>query len=304
MISKCVFQNHPYVEGPRNKVVHITRDLVAPFIYPTPELGMDYSDISYIYVSTEEFTASWYTVAPGSFFSPADYHAGDEVYIVLDGTLTMLNTEVGQVVNVNKGEGLLMPKGVSHIGYNFGDIKTKTAAFLAPKIFADQAFPTDTIGRMKIYKGAMNDKFKKFTPTTLPDRAGILDDLGSWPVDGPKGRKSNMFYHIPENRKLLAISGQENPVLMKFIVSNDFFNVAEMVIPAGGKGARMTDPDKHKGDCVIFLDKGCLSILIHDTGETFQLLNDEALFIPKNTTYQLFNYENSTLNPLICTVKL
>jgi gentisate 1,2-dioxygenase len=265
---------------------------------------MNYSDISYIYVSTEEFTVSWYTIAPGSRFEPADYHAGDEIYIVLEGVLTMINTDTGQVVNIKEGEGLLMPMGASHIGYNFGDVKTKTAAFIAPKIFANQSFPTDTVGRIKLYKGSKNELFKKFEPTSQPNRAGILDDLGTWPIDGPTGRKSNMFYHIPENKKLLAICGQENPVLLKFIVSNDFINVAEMIIPAGGKGARMTDPDKHEGDCAIYLDKGRLSILIHDTGETFQLLDEEAIFIPKNTTYQLFNYEDDTLTPIICTVKL
>lgn len=304
MISKCVFQNHPYTECKRDKVVHITKDLVAPFIYPTPEIGMDYSDISYIYVSTDEFTVSWYTIAPGSHFSPADYHAGDEVYLVLEGTLTMLNSDTGQVVNLHKGEGLLMPMGTPHVGYNFGNTQTKTAAFLAPKIFAEQAFPTDTLGRMKIYKGAKNDEFKVYPPVSLPDRGGLLDDLGAWPIDGPKARESHSFFYIPERKKLLVINGEENPVLMKFIVSNDFFNVAEMIIPAGGKGARMTDPQKHEGACTIFLEKGCLSVLIHDTKETFQLHDDEALFIPKDTTYQLFNYENDVLTPLICTVKL
>ena len=280
MQSKLVFQNHPYTEKPRTEVMHITKDLVAPFIYPTPQIGMDCSDISYIYVSTEEFTASWYTVAPGSRFEPADYHAGDEVYIVLEGTLTMLNTSTGQVVNVREGEGLLMPMGTPHIGYNFGKIKTKTAAFLAPKIFADQSFPTDTIGKIRLYK--KDELIKPYDASLLPVRAGLLDDLGSWPVDGEKARESNMFYHIPENKKLLAIGGIDNPVLLKFIVSNDFLNVAEMIIPSGGKGARMTDPDSHEGDCVIYVNKGCLSVLIHDTGETFQIQDDEAIFIPKH----------------------
>lgn len=302
MQSKLIFQNHPYTEEPRDKVMLITRDLVAPFIYPTPEIGMDCSDISYIYVSTEEFTASWYTVAPGSRFEPADYHAGDEVYFVLEGTLTMLNTSTGQTVSVHEGEGLLMPMGTPHIGYNFGTVPTKTAAFLAPKIFADQSFPTDTIGKMKVYKHT--DFGQPYDTSLLPARAGVLDDLGAWPVEGAAGRASNLFYHVPENRKLLAIGGVDNPVLLKFIVSNDFLNLAEMILPSGGKGARMTDPDSHEGDCAIYMHKGCLSVLIHDTNETFQIRDDEVLFIPKHTTYQLFNYESEPQHPLICTVKL
>lgn len=302
MKSKCVFQNHPYTEKPRTTPFLVTKDDVAPFIYPTPQIGMDYSDISYIYVSTEEFTVSWYTVAAGSSFRPADYHAGDEVYVVLEGTLSMLNTSTGQLVSVHEGEGLLMPMGTPHIGYNFGSVKTKTAAFLAPKIFADQGFPEDTIGKIRVFKSP--NKGEAYDLKNLPQRAGVLDDLGRWPVDGKTARESNVFYHIPEDRKLLAIDGVDNPVLLKFIVSNDFFHVAEMIIPAGGKGARMTEPHKHEGDCVVYVNKGCVSALIYDTRETFQIHDDEALFIPKGMTYQLFNYESVAQHPLICAVKL
>lgn len=304
MISKVVFQNQPYTDGPRDKVLHIRRNDVGPYIYPTPEIGMDTSDISYVYLSTEEFTSSSYDLAPGSRFEPADYHEGDEVYVVLEGTLTMLNCDVGQVVEVKAGEGLLMPMGSPHIGYNFTQEKTHTMAFLAPKIFAEQGFPTDTAGRFKIYKGPRNDQFKKVPATEKPGRAGVLDDLGAWPVPGPEARANPLFYHLTEDRKLLAIAGQDNPILMKFIVSNDFLTVAQMVIPAGGVGARKTDPIKHAGDSVVYLHEGTLSILVHDTGETFQIGAMEELFIPKNTTYQLFNYESRTLRPLFCAVKL
>lgn len=304
-MAKGVFQNHPYTEGPRDKVLHITKDMVAPFIFPNPKTGMEYSNISYMYLSTEEFTCSSYDMAPGSTVAPPDYHEGDEVYIVLEGTLTMLNTEGGQVVRINAGESLLMPMGAKHSGYNFEDTKTRTMAFLAPKIFADGTFPVDEMGKLKIYNGKMDPKsFPKYSFCDAPNRAGVLDDLGKWPADGPSARKSRYFHYIPENRKILAIAGQDNPILMKICVSNDFMTVAQLVIPSGGKGARHTDPDKHAGDAVIYLDEGILSVLIHETGETFQLGSREALFIPKNTTYQLFNYESRQVVPLLCAVKL
>lgn len=91
---------------------------------------------------------------------------------------------------------------------------------------------------------------------------------------------------------------------MKVCVSNDFLTVAQLVIPSGGVGARKTDPDKHTGDAVIYLDEGVLSILIYDTGETFQIKGREALFIPKGVTYQLFNFSAVTVVPLLCAVKL
>ena len=67
--------------------------------------------------------------------SQPDYHPGDEIYIVLEGTLTMFNTEAGQVVQVHEGECLLMPEGAYHSGFNFEQKKVRTMSFIAPKIF-------------------------------------------------------------------------------------------------------------------------------------------------------------------------
>ncbi|MHC1772383.1 MAG: cupin domain-containing protein [Flexilinea sp.] len=305
MARKVVFQNHPYTEEPRNKPFLITRKDVIPFIFPEPnKFKMDHSDISYMYLSTEEITCSAYDIGPGGMVEPPDYHPGDEVYIVLEGTLTMLNTEAGQVVQVQKGESLLMPQGAKHSGYNFEQKKVRTMAFLAPKIFTDEGFPSDEGGKIKVYNGKMRkEDFPKYEFCNSTDRAGILDDLGAWPVDGPTSRKSPLFHYIPENKKLLVINGQENPILMKICVSNNYLTVAQLIIPSGGKGARITDPDSHPTESVIYLDKGRLSILIHETGETFQIQDREALYIPKNMTYQLFNYENNTIEALMCAKK-
>lgn len=306
MNSKCVFQNHPYTESPRMVPFLITRKEMCPFIFPNPNTArMDYSDISYMYLSTNEITCSSYDISPGGWVDIPDYHPGDEVYIVLEGTLTMLNTEAGQVVQVHEGECLLMPEGAKHSGFNFENKKVRTMAFIAPKIFTADGFPTDEIGRHKVYNGKMAlDQFPKYDFCDVPNRAGILDDIGTWPVNGSLSRKSPYFHYLPENRKLIAINGKENPILMKICVSNDYLTVAQIIIPSGGKGARMTDPDSHPTEGVLYVDKGCISVLIHDTSETFQIQAREALYIPKEMTYQLFNYENDTVEVLLCARQL
>jgi mannose-6-phosphate isomerase-like protein (cupin superfamily) len=306
MASQVTFQNHPFTNAPRTKPFLITRKEVAPFIFPNPDdFIMDFSDISYMYLSTEEITCSAYDIGPGGRVEPPDYHPGDEVYIVLEGTLTMLNTEAGQVVQVQEGESLLMPMGAKHSGYNFEQSKVRTMAFLAPKIFSEEGFPTDEAGKKKILNGKMSiNDFPKYEILVSEPRAGILDDLGNWPINGPESRRYPLFHHIPESKKLLAISGTDNPILMKICVSNDFLTVAQLIIPSGGKGARMSDPDSHPYESVLYLDKGKLSVLIHDTLETFQLHEREALYIPKEMTYQLFNYENHTIEALICAKSL
>ena len=306
MVSKCVFQNHPYTDRPRTRPFLITRKEVCPFIFPNPQQArMDYSDISYMYLSTQEITCSSYDISPGGWVDIPDYHPGDEVYIVLEGTLTMLNTEAGQVVQVHEGECLLMPEGAKHSGFNFEQRKVRTMAFIAPKIFTEAGFPTDEIGRHKVYNGKLDPgSFPKYTFCQAPNRAGVLDDMGAWPVDGPAARRSPYFHYVPEDRKLLLINGVDNPVLMKVCVSNDYLTVAQLEIPSGGKGARMTDPDRHPAESVLYVDRGRVSVLLHDTRETFQIQGREALYIPKETTYQLFNYENETVEVLLCAKKL
>lgn len=306
MVSKCVFQNHPYTDRPRTRPFLITRKEVCPFIFPNPQQArMDYSDISYMYLSTQEITCSSYDISPGGWVDIPDYHPGDEVYIVLEGTLTMLNTEAGQVVQVHEGECLLMPEGAKHSGFNFEQRKVRTMAFIAPKIFTEAGFPTDEIGRHKVYNGKLDPgSFPKYTFCQAPNRAGVLDDMGAWPVDGPAARRSPYFHYVPEDRKLLLINGVDNPVLMKVCVSNDYLTVAQLEIPSGGKGARMTDPDRHPTESVLYVDRGRVSVLLHDTRETFQIQGREALYIPKETTYQLFNYENETVEVLLCAKKL
>lgn len=297
MVTKIVHGNHPFTEGGiKDKPIHVYGDKVGAFIYPDwPANSLEFSDLNLSYVMAQGLTVCTYELGPGGYFSPPDYHPGDEPYIVLEGTLTMLNNESGQVVRVKKGEGILLPKGAVHSGYNFENEKVRVLAMIAPKVVEDQAFPTDKAGCYKLFQGAGNDAFEKFPPKEYPHRMGTLDDLYSWPVSGPEAREyPHHLYHVPEDRKLLCIHGQENPVLFKFTVSNDFIHVAQVRIPSGGKGCRMSDPICLAGKAVIYVDDDApVTIFVRDTQEIFYLRAREALYLPEKTTFTILNYENT-----------
>ncbi len=302
-MAERIFGNHPFTEKKKDKPIHIKGDLIGKFIYPDDDLI--YSDLNFLYLSTDELTIVMYELGPGGNFNPPDYHPGDEVYIVLEGTLTMLNAESGEVVQVKRGESLLMPKGAIHVGYNFEKEKVRTLAILAPRVAEDQKFPVDADGKIKVYKGKNNDSFKTFDPLDEKIRHRTLDDIGEWPIPGPNIRKyPHFFYHIPEEKALNAIAGVENPVLMKFFVSNDFIHVGKIIIPMGGKGVRKSDMDAHAGDCCLYLEKGPLTVFISDTKEVFYIKDREALYIPKNTSYQLLNYEHDVITAIFAISKL
>lgn len=121
--------------------------------YLYTEEAPETSDLNWLIASTDSMTVGEYQLSPGSHFSPADVHAGDEIYYVLKGQVTMFQPETGQVMVVDQGDGILMPKGCPHIGYNFGETEARMLYVIAPKAWDDEnPIPDEYTGAMKLYK--------------------------------------------------------------------------------------------------------------------------------------------------------
>lgn len=110
------------------------------------------SDLNWLIASTENMTVGEYQLSPGSHFSPADVHAGDEIYYVMKGEVTIFQPETGQVLQVQEGEGILIPKGCPHIGYNFTEDASRMLYVIAPKMWGEDGPPSDYAGILKTYK--------------------------------------------------------------------------------------------------------------------------------------------------------
>ena len=83
--------NFPFPPDKKKPIV-ITRSQTKQFIYPDKP---ENSDFNWNYASTDKFFIAQYQLSPGVQFLPADVHTGDEVYYVVEGTLTMSNPETG-----------------------------------------------------------------------------------------------------------------------------------------------------------------------------------------------------------------
>jgi gentisate 1,2-dioxygenase len=152
---------------------------------------------------------------------------------------------------------------------------------------------------MKMYKGRYNDKLPKYQPLAKWNRHGTTDDIGRWPVPGPECRQEPaLFYHITEEKKLLNIHGTEYPMLIRFFVSNDLVHMGEFILPAGGTGCRASEPDCHNGDCVLFIEQGPITVFLTQTQEAYNVIPEEAMFIPEGVAYMLINYTNSTVKAI------
>ena len=284
-----IFGNHPFPPD-KKKPIHIRGDLIKHFIYPAER--PHFSDLNYLYVSTDKLTVGSWQLGPGGTYDPPDLHAGDEVYYVLDGVLTEHNPLLGEFMQAKKGEALLLPMHGYHKGYNFEQGIMRILYIIAPKIWEDQVPPMDfSDNKIKMYKGKHNDKLPGNEPLAQWNAHGTTDDIGRWPVPGPDCIKEPiLFYHITEEKKLLNVHGTEYPMLVKFFVSNDLLHMGEFILPAGGTGSRASEPDSHRGDCALFVEEGPNTVFLTDTLEAFDIQEEEVMFIPEGVKYQLINY--------------
>lgn len=295
-MTQQVFGNHPFPPD-RKEPIHIRGELIKQFIYPAER--PHFSDLNYLYVSTDKLTVGTWQLGPGGTYDPPDLHAGDEVYYVLEGVLTEHNPLVGEFMQVRKGEALLLPMHGYHKGYNFEQGIMRILYVIAPKIWENQAPPMDFKGRMKMYKGRHNHEFPSYDPMPQWNSHGTTDDIGRWPVLGTQCRKDpKIFYHITEDKKLINVHGMEHPMLVKFFVSNDLLHMGEFILPSGGTGSRASEPDSHKGDCVLFVEHGPIVVFLPDTQEGFDVQEEEAMLIPEGVRYQLINYTASPVKAI------
>ncbi|MGI6005450.1 MAG: cupin domain-containing protein [Christensenellales bacterium] len=287
--AKAVFGNHPYTPEAKTEPLFLDGGNIGQFVYP--DFGLDYSDLNYMYYSSDKLTVCSMEIGPGGFFNPPDYHPGDEAYFIAEGTITQYNPQTGQAIGVKCDEALLIPKGVLHSAYNFEQERVKVFAVIAPKIVEDQLFPTDTGGPKKLLKGKHNDQLNTPGDWDEPQRYGTVADVGCWPAPGPLLREKNLLYHVTQGRKLLAIHGDVRPMLTKFSVSNDYMHMGEYILPAGGAVTRRSEPISHGGQAVLIGLDGTMTVYLTQKRETYILRRYEGLYLPENTEYCLINYD-------------
>lgn len=292
-----LFGNHP-TEPQAKRPTQIRGDLIVPFIYP-PNI-LEHSDLNRLFASTDLLTVATYQLAPGGMFAPPDLHWGDEIYYILDGTVTQQNPETGEFAQATKGESLILPQGAWHTAHNFGSTIARMLFVIAPKIWEGQTPPIWENGQPRAYKLRGDVPERAQDQWTWPT-FGTVDDIGRWPRPGEELRENPPhYYRVTEERKLVTVQGKTNFMLMKFFVSNDHVHMGEFILPAGGPGPRFSEPDSHGGDCVLFVEEGPLSVYLPNTDETYRVESEEAMYLPIGTRYQLANYNATRTKAIFC----
>jgi len=100
---------------------------------------------------------------------------------------------------------------------------------------------------------------------------------------------------ISEKDKLSVIWGEEYPVLLKFLVSNDLVHMAEFFLPAGGLSPRCSEAHSHQGDEAVYVCEGDLCVFFPDSKEALEVLPQEVVFIPQGVKHQYINYSDQAV---------
>ena len=291
-MARIVHGNHPF-NIPKDQPMRIGREQVGYFTYPDIEF-LGKSDLNCLYISTDKLTLGYYEFQGGGQFDPPDHHPGDECYYILEGQLTETNCNSGQACTLNPDDVLLIPNGAAHGGHNFSDHKMRAVFALAPNMVkpGTQTFPTDLAGKVRVLKGEQEAEFEHYEAKEETKYIGSIDRLGNWPVADEELRDMPKYLHVNHpNDRLNIVVGEKNPYLMRFAFSTKDIQFGELVLPVGGHGCRISDPESHKGQSVFYVKSGCLCFIITETRETFKLYPGEVMYIPENTEYVLMNHE-------------
>jgi mannose-6-phosphate isomerase-like protein (cupin superfamily) len=126
-----------------------------------------------------------------------------------------------------------------------------------------------------------------------------LDLLGRWPVSGEEARKNNRLIHIPPEKMLRLIHGKENHILVSFFVSNDLVHFGTIQVPKGV----YSDPETHKGDEVLYVLKGTLTVQIIEENEdansvlheSYNIGKEEKFYIPEGFKHKYLNFSDEVV---------
>ncbi len=127
----------------------------------------------------------------------------------------------------------------------------------------------------------------------------MLSNIGKWPVDPVAARESGELFAIKRDQVLRTIFGEEHPMAVNFFVSTDYGHMAEIILPSGGYGPRASDVLKHGSHAMIYGLEGEITVFMPDTKDTYVVNPDEAILIPRNTNYQVLNFNGSVVKGLL-----
>lgn len=224
-----------------------------------------------VLLSTDKLHALIFTLPPGGRFGHSEDNrtvfAADEVYVVLEGTIGVIDPAIGQVVRASAGDGVFFRRDTWHHGVNWGPGPVRVLEFFSP--------PPST--------GASSAYAK-----TVPYLEGPLhandDILGNWPM-GRAAIEDKDSLHLVRERDMRWRA--ERDLQVGLICSTEHLTVAEIHLLPGDASALR----RHDGDALLHVTVGELHVHTPeaDAGTWWKVQAGESIVIPEGFDHRMIN---------------
>jgi mannose-6-phosphate isomerase-like protein (cupin superfamily) len=281
----------------------------ARYLSAAPDpTGMKLASIL-IYTSTPAMTTGYSPVPPGDWFTPGN-HPNAEAYFLLKGEMCIFNPETGQYAMMRAGDAYTIPAFSFHGGFNFGD-ETADILWAIPghvwtKEFRDNPVydahyqnirKSILLNAETVHRHQKHDSWAQpgFRPKEAPH--SFLDDLRCWPPKSgqPVHADFDVDHNVMEERRWLHFatgSNYANSFLTSFCYSSNQFQAGRIKLPMG----RVSSPLRLPGERVYFpRGKKPFTVILSESGDALTGIEGDALYVPKNTTHQLHNTNEHTI---------
>jgi quercetin dioxygenase-like cupin family protein len=224
-----------------------------------------------VLLSTLQLHALIFTLPPGGRFGhSADNRtvfAADEVYVVLEGTIAVIDPAIGQVVKATAGDGVFFRRDTWHHGVNWGTTPVRVLEFFSP--------PPAT--------GA-SSAYSKTVPY-LEDPVHASDALlGHWPMERATFEDKDTLHVVRESDLRWR---SEVGLQVGLLCSTEHLTVAEITVLPGDSSAVR----RHDGDALLHVTEG--EIHVHtpesETATWWRAREGESVVLPQGFDYRIVN---------------
>lgn len=223
-----------------------------------------------VLLSSDRLHALIFTLAPGARFghSPDNrtVFRADEVYLVLEGSLLVIDPERGQVVRANAGDCVFFRRDTWHHGVNDGTSAVRVLELFAPPPAA----------------GASSDYARTRPYLEHPVHA---DDsiLGRWPMERPTIEAADRLTLLRPGDRRLRLEGD---LVVGLAAATEHLTAAVAELRAGGSGPSRA----FGGDVVVHVMSGTVHAHVPDGDRSwFSIRTGDTFLVPAGVAFQLVN---------------
>lgn len=228
-----------------------------------------------VLLSTDKLHALIFTLAPGAAFGhSADNRtvfAADEVYVVLEGTIAVIDPALGQVVKATAGDGVFFRRDTWHHGVNWGTGPVRVLEFFSP--------PPAT--------GASSAYAKTVPYLESPTHADEAV-LGHWPMQRATLEDKDTLHLVREQDLRWRSEGR---LQVGLLCSTENLTVADVTVLPG----HASETRRHDGDALLYVTQGEVHVHTPDAENAtwWRVSMGDSMVIPEGFAYRIVNQSDA-----------